>query len=95
MVREDGELAICEFRLIRILWNVRERGVERHEIEETIESGLPIVGKQGRLGKRKVYEFRQTRHGKFFEQKRVEVFYVIEEAAIITVTTYRFTANGR
>jgi hypothetical protein len=72
------------------LERARERGVERHEIEDTIKSGLSIAGKHGRLGKSKVYEFRQTRHGKFFEQKRVEVFYVIEETAIITVTTYAF-----
>ena len=40
--------------------------------------------------KAKIYEFNQERHGKFYEQKRVELFYVIEEKMIVTVTVYVF-----
>jgi len=42
------------------------------------------------MGKAKVYEFRQTRLGKYYEQKRVEVFYTIEGDRIVTVTVYVF-----
>jgi hypothetical protein len=67
-----------------------ERGTNENEIEEVIETGFVIPAKYGRIGKAKIYEFNQTRHGKYYEQKRVEVFYAIEENIIVTVTVYVF-----
>jgi hypothetical protein len=55
-----------------------------------INTGFPIPGKYGRIGKAKIYEFKQKRHDKHFEQKKVEVFYTIEKDVIITVTVYVF-----
>lgn len=40
--------------------------------------------------KAKVYDFKQNRHNKYYEQKRVEVLYTIEGNKIITVTVYVF-----
>jgi hypothetical protein len=68
-----------------------ERGTNEKEIEEVIETGFVITAKPGRIGKAKIYEFNQERHGKYYEQKRVEVFYVIEENLIITVTVFVFS----
>jgi len=59
-------------------------------IEEVIETGFEIPAKRERIGKAKIYEFNQERHGKFYEQKRVELFYVIEGKMIVTVTVYVF-----
>ena len=67
-----------------------ERGTSEEEIKDVIESGFTIPGKYGRTGKAKIYEFGQYRHGKFYEQKRVEVMYVIEDNITITVTVYVF-----
>ena len=67
-----------------------ERGTNEKEIEEVIETGFEIPAKHGRIGKAKIYEFNQERHGKYFEQKRVELLYVIEENMIVTVTVYVF-----
>ncbi len=67
-----------------------ERGANEKEIEEVIETGFVIPAKHGRIGKAKIYEFNQERLGKYYDQKRVEVFYVIEENLIITVTVYVF-----
>ena len=67
-----------------------ERGANEKEIEEVIETGFVIPAKHGRIGKAKIYEFNQERLGKYYDQKRVEVFYVIEENLIITVTAYVF-----
>ncbi|MCL0074293.1 hypothetical protein M1O50_05445 [Dehalococcoidia bacterium] len=53
-------------------------------------AGFPIPAKYGRIGKAKVYDFKQKRHGKYYEQKRVEVIYSIEEEIIVTVTVYVF-----
>ncbi len=67
-----------------------ERGTNEIEIREVISSGSPIPAKHGRLGKAKVYPFQQERNGKFYEQKRVEVIYVVEMDMIVTVTVYVF-----
>ncbi len=72
------------------LERAEERGADEQEIRDVINSGLPIAAKHGRLGKAKVYDFRQQRHGKYYEQKRVEVIYIVEEEAIVTVTVYVF-----
>lgn len=37
-----------------------------------------------------IRDFNQERHGKYYEQKRVEVVYTIERNVIITVTVYLF-----
>ena len=42
------------------------------------------------MGKAKIYNFRQKRHGKYYEQKRVEVIYTIERDVIVTITVYVF-----
>ena len=67
-----------------------ERGTNEAEIEDVIRSGSAISAKHGRLGKAKVYPFKQERHGKYYEQKRVEVIYTIEWDIIVTVTVYVF-----
>jgi hypothetical protein len=56
----------------------------------TSNAGFSVPGKYGRLGKCKVYDFQQTRHGRFYEHRRVEVFYTSERDIMITVTVYVF-----
>lgn len=72
------------------LERAEERGATEQEIKETIETGEFTLAKKNQLGRAKVYMFNQTRRGKFFEQKRIEVFYVIEGGVIVTVTVYVF-----
>jgi len=67
-----------------------ERGTHEKEIKDVIQSGFAIPAKHGRIGKAKVYNFKQKRHNKYYEHKRVEVFYIIEQTKIITVTVYVF-----
>ena len=67
-----------------------ERGASSDEITEVINNGRPIAAKYGRLGKSKVFAFNQTRFGRFYEQKKIEVFYAIEGDAIVTATVYVF-----
>lgn len=67
-----------------------ERGTNEMEIKDVIRSGSAISAKHGRQGKAKVYLFQQERHGKYYEQKRVEVIYTIEWDTIVTVTVYVF-----
>ena len=72
------------------LERLEERGATEEEIQDVIETGLVIPGKHGRIGKAKIYGFNEERHGIYYEQKRVEVFYIIEENVIVTVTVYVF-----
>ena len=72
------------------LERARERGTNEKEIKEVIETGIVIPAKYGRIGKAKVYDFKQKRHNKYYQQKRVEVFYAIERNKLITATVYVF-----
>lgn len=72
------------------LERAEERGTSAEEIKDVVETGFAIPAKYGRIGKAKVYTFNQQRRGKLYEQKRVEVFYAIEQGVIITATVYVF-----
>jgi len=72
------------------LERAEERGASGEEIEDVINTGLPIPAKHNRIGKAKVYDFGKKRHNKYYKQKRVEVFYIKEKDTIITVTVYVF-----
>jgi hypothetical protein len=67
-----------------------ERGTNEEEIKDVIQIGFSIPAKYGKLGKAKVYEFKKNRLNRYFEQKRVEVFYTIEGDRIVTITVYVF-----
>ena len=67
-----------------------ERGTDEEEIKDVIETGFAIPSKYGRIGRGKIYEFKQKRQNKFYEEKRVEVFYTVDEDRIVTVTVYVF-----
>lgn len=72
------------------LERAEERGTNEEEIKDVIETGFTVPAKYGRRGNAKVYDFKQKRHGKYYEQKRVEVFYTFEENLAVTVTVYVF-----
>ena len=42
------------------------------------------------MGKAKIFPFSQARRGTYYEQKRVEVFYISQRDIIVTVTVYVF-----
>ena len=72
------------------LERAQERGTNEDEIKDAINTGFPIPAKYGRIGKAKIYEFKQNRLNKYYEEKRVEVFHTIERNKIITITVYVF-----
>lgn len=67
-----------------------ERGATEEEVGEVVIKGFPILGKYGRKGRAKIYAFHRERNGKYYEQKRVEVFYTIEGEVLTSVTVYVF-----
>lgn len=73
---------------------LRQPKEEQRKIKlKTLEHGLDLIAKNGRLGKGKVFDFRNLWNGKFYEEKKIEVFYVTELETIITVTVYVFNGN--
>lgn len=75
---------------LHTLERAEERGTSQEEIEDVINTGTPIPAKYGRKGRAKVYGFNKEYSGKYYEQKRVEVFYTIKDGLIVTVTVYVF-----
>jgi len=67
-----------------------ERGASEEEIKETIMSGSGIPAKGNRLGKAKAFDFNRYRNEKFYVYKKLEVYYVIENENVVTVTVYVF-----
>ena len=72
------------------LERAQERGTNEEDIKDVIETGFDIPAKYGRMGRAKVFDFRKKRHGRYYEQRRIEVFYTTEENSIVTVTVYVF-----
>lgn len=72
------------------LLRANERGASEDEIIETINNGIVFTAKLNRMAKFKVFNFNKFRNGKFYEQKKLEVFYLIENNEIITITVYVF-----
>lgn len=72
------------------LQRASERGASEGEIKDVIESGEKISAKSKRLGKSKIFSFNNFRLGKFYKEKKVEVYYIIEGENIYTVTIYVF-----
>ncbi|MGA2298132.1 MAG: hypothetical protein ABSG15_11345 [FCB group bacterium] len=67
-----------------------ERGAAEEEIIEVINKGIEINVKKGRLAKGKIFNFNSSWNNKFYEQKRIEVIYTIENEIIVTITVYVF-----
>ncbi|MGA2297555.1 MAG: hypothetical protein ABSG15_08420 [FCB group bacterium] len=72
------------------LKRVTERGANENDIIDVINSGFNITAKKGRFAKAKIYDYNKNRNSKFYEQKRIEVNYTIENDIIVTITVYVF-----
>jgi hypothetical protein len=72
------------------LERAEERGASEDEIRDVILTGSPIPAKHGRRAKAKVYAFGRVRHGRRYDEKRVEVIYTEQGRDIVTVTVYVF-----
>ena len=72
------------------LERAKERGANETEIKDVIGTGTDIPAKYQRKGRYKVYEFKRERNHKFYDEKKIEVYYIIEHSKIVTVTVYIF-----
>ena len=60
------------------------------EISDVVATGFSLPAKYGRSCKGKLYDFKASRLGRFYEQKRVEVIYTVLGNVATTVTVYVF-----
>jgi len=67
-----------------------ERGANEAEIIDVLTTGFQIEAKHNRFAKGKVFNYNQTRNEKYYDQKRIEVYYILEGETLITVTVYVF-----
>lgn len=72
------------------LKRAEERGASEAEIKDVLRAGAEFPAKKNRKARAKVYPFNRERNGKFYEQKRIEVYYVEEAGKSVTVTVYVF-----
>jgi hypothetical protein len=68
------------------LLRAEERGATEKEIQEVLETGIPLIVKSDRLSKEKVFRFEQVLNGKHFQQKKVAVIYTIENSIVVVIT---------
>jgi hypothetical protein len=67
-----------------------ERGADQDEIIETLKNGFDVLAKHDRLSKEKVFPFNTVRNNKYYEEKKIQVIYTIENNEIVTITVYVF-----
>ncbi len=67
-----------------------ERGTDESEIRDVVKTGFAVPARSGRMGKSKTYDFYRRWQNSYFDHKRVEVIYILEEDVITTVTVYVF-----
>ncbi|RJQ54834.1 MAG: hypothetical protein C4526_04600 [Nitrospiraceae bacterium] len=75
---------------LHTLGRALERGTHKEEIIDVLLTGVDARAKGHRKSRAKVFDYGQKRLGTFYEQKKVEVIYTIENDTIITVTVYVF-----
>ena len=83
------KIEIHEHTLSRAL----ERGTDKPEIVDVLESGIDCKANDYRYCKYKLFPFGKIRNDRYYEQKRVEVIYILEKDRLITVTVYVFYGN--
>jgi hypothetical protein len=85
-IKENMQIIISQHTLER----AEERGASEEEIIDVIRNGSTIDVKYLREGKEKVFSFKQERLGKFYEEKKIRVIFLVENGKIFTVTVYVF-----
>lgn len=56
----------------------------------TLERGQPAPAKRGRSARILAFDYNARWRGRLYEQKRVEVVFVLEDADTIVITVYGF-----
>ena len=69
---------------------MRERGVSRSEVEETVAAGERRSAKGGRSCAEKVFAFDAIRFGQYYAKKKVRVIFEERDGSINVITVIGF-----
>ncbi|MEK7264185.1 MAG: hypothetical protein AAB071_06700 [Bacteroidota bacterium] len=67
---------------------MKKRGTNEEEILEVLATENELDAKNGRKKKFKIFQFQNIWNEKYYEHKKVEVVYALEQNIIVTVTVY-------
>jgi hypothetical protein len=73
-----------------VLARAEERGASLEEIRDVIRTGEACPAKYDRLARSKVYPFGRRRGSRKYDEKRIEVIYIIEDGVAVAITVYVF-----
>ena len=76
-----------------ILKKATEQGATEDEIDATIRTGKDLNSESGNLGKTRTFPFHGERENEFFEQKKLDVYFTVENKLITTVAIDVFYGN--
>jgi hypothetical protein len=62
-----------------------DQGATEEEIDATIRTGKDLNSESGLLGKTRTFPFKAIRENIFFEQKKLDVYFSVENKLIITL----------
>ena len=62
-----------------------EQGATEEEIDATIRTGKDLNSESGLLGKTRTFPFKAIRDNIFFEQKKLDVYFSVENKLITTL----------
>ncbi len=68
-----------------ILQQATEQGATEEEIDATIRTGKDLNSESGRLGKTKTFPFLAEKDNEFVEQKKIDVYFSVENKIITTL----------
>lgn len=67
-----------------------ERGASETEVIDVLNNGTDIEAKGNKQAKEKVFAYASSRNGKYYQEKKVQVIYIIENEVIVIITVYVF-----
>jgi len=69
----------------RTLQLAKEKGATEEEIDATIRTGKDLNSESGRLGKTRTFPFHAEWQNEFFDHKKLDVYFTVENKLITTL----------
>lgn len=77
------------------LKRLRDRKATKDEVEETIKTSKWENEREGRKSASKIFKFRETHFGRYYDSKEVVPVFKEENDKIVVITVYTFFSQRR
>lgn len=67
------------------LKKAKEEGATEEEIDATIRTGKDLNSESGRLGKTRTFSYKKERNNIYYEQKKLDVYFEVDNKLITTI----------